>query len=137
MQISFDQVLVTAGLKQTRARQALLAIFAAENRPLDVPEILNLLKKQHVSVDQATVYRILEIFLQKRIIERFEFLEGKFRYELSGIEHHHLICETCGRIDDISDCSISTLEKEILEKKGFTTKHHSLEFFGVCQTCLP
>ena len=137
MQISFDQVLVTAGLKQTRARQAILTIFSQENRPLDVPEILNLLKKQHVSVDQATVYRILEIFLQKRIIERFEFQEGKFRYELSGTEHHHLICEECGRIDDISDCSVSTLEKEIFERKGFTTKHHSLEFFGICQSCLP
>ncbi len=135
MQISPDYVLSTAGLKQTRARHALIRIFTVENRPLDVPEILSLLKKEKISVDQATVYRILDVFLQKEIIDRFEFQEGKFRYELAGTEHHHLICESCGRIDDVSDCGIPSLEEEILRKKGFITKHHTLEFFGLCQLC--
>lgn len=135
MNSQYIQLLSSAGLKQTKARQALLRIFEEENRPLDVAEIIHSLKKHRISADQATVYRILDVFLQKGIIDRFEFQEGKFRYELAGIEHHHLICEVCGSIDDIADCGVSRLEKEIRRKKGFTTKYHSLEFFGICRSC--
>lgn len=137
MQISHTEKiqLQDSGLKGTKTRVAVLHILSEENRPLDVAEIINGLEKHNIAADQATVYRILDIFAQKGLIQRFEFQEGKFRYEKSGDDHHHLICEQCGKIEDISDCDINDLEKDIQKKKGFTVKRHSLEFFGLCQNC--
>lgn len=133
--IDYKKELVGAGLKQTKARQALLQILAREDRPLDVLELTDFLKKESVEVDQATVYRILDIFQKKGIISRFEFQEGKFRYEISGNDHHHLVCEACGKIQDISDCNIPDLEEDIFKKKGFKVSHHALEFYGLCSEC--
>jgi Fur family transcriptional regulator, ferric uptake regulator len=123
------------GLKQTPARIAVLSILQEQNRPMDVAEILELVRSEGIETNQATVYRILDIFCEKGMVNRFEFHEGKFRYELAGADHHHLLCESCGRIEDLSDCNIPDWEVEITRKKGFLVKRHSLEFFGLCQNC--
>lgn len=127
--------LQTSGLKGTKPRLAVLHILEEENRPVDVTDITSSLEKHNIAADQATVYRILDTFVQKGLVHKLEFHEGKFRYEKAGMDHHHLICEQCGRIEDISDCNIPGLEKEIKKKKGFVVKRHSLEFFGVCKNC--
>lgn len=132
---SYRRILQNAQLKITTARQAVLEFFAGRDTPADVVELLEYLKKEEIDADKATVYRILDAFYDKGIITRMEFGEGKFRYELSGSDHHHLLCERCGSIADISDCNIDVLEKEIKKKKGFIVKRHSLEFFGVCKQC--
>lgn len=123
------------GLKSTRGRSEILQILKHEDTPVDVMHIQSHLIKNNLSLNQATVYRILEMFLQKGLVKRFEFQEGKFRYELSGDDHHHLICEKCGKIVDVSDCGVAALEKEIEKKKHFLVKSHSLEFYGICKNC--
>lgn len=130
------RILIKANLKSTAARQVVMHFFEVNNQPVDAEKILEHLREHKLKTDRATVYRILEVFYARGIIDRFEFQEGKFRYELSGrSDHHHLVCVECGGIEDISDCSIGTLEKEIQEKKGFNVKRHSLEFYGVCKSC--
>ncbi|MBI4080236.1 MAG: transcriptional repressor [Candidatus Levybacteria bacterium] len=132
---NFRIILQKVNLKVTNARLGVLELFARSQKPIDAEEIFAYLQKEGVDADRATVYRMLETFYEKGIIDRFEFQEGKFRYELAGSDHHHLICEQCGRIEDISDCGINVLEREIKEKKGFLVKRHALEFFGVCESC--
>lgn len=127
--------LAKAGLKVTQSRIALLSLLEKHNRPVDVPHLLSDLKEKAVTADQATVYRILDAFYKKGLIDRLDFGEGKFRYEVKGKDHHHFICEKCGWIEDLSECSIQDLEKDITQKKGFLIRHHSLEFFGVCNKC--
>lgn len=124
-----------SGLKGTKPRLAVLHVLEEQHRPLDVAEILHGLEEHHIAADQATVYRILDTFTQKGLIERLEFHEGKFRYERAGEDHHHLICESCGKVEDMSDCNIGELEKDVKKKKGFQVKRHALEFYGLCQQC--
>jgi Fur family ferric uptake transcriptional regulator len=128
--------LKNVGLKATPARLALLKLFEKTEKPLDVSVMQKYLNKHDVDIDPATVFRIINMFTQKGITKQVQLGEGKFRYELSSREdHHHLICEECGDIEDISDCDIESLEKQINKKKKFLVKRHSLEFFGVCKKC--
>lgn len=122
-------------LKSTPARLTILSYLSEQQAPQAVEDIISHIASEHKAVDRVTVYRILETFFQKGLIKRLELGEGKYRYELAGEDHHHLICESCGAIEDISDCNISELEKEIVHKKKFLVKRHSLEFFGVCRSC--
>lgn len=132
----FKSILHLANLKVTHARTAVLQLLSDQDAPIDVGGIVNHLQKQRVDADKVTVYRILDAFVKKGLVERLEFGEGKFRFELSDRrKHHHLICEQCGNIEDISDCNIAILEKEIAKKKHFLVKRHALEFFGLCQNC--
>lgn len=127
--------LTDAGLKVTPARLAVLSFLEQANSPLTVDEIYEHIHTEHERADRATIYRIVDTFFQKGITTRLEFGEGKYRYELTGEDHHHLICENCGAVSDISDCNILELEKDITKKKGFTVKRHSLEFYGLCASC--
>lgn len=123
-------------LKATPARIAVLQLLEKADTPLDVASIIEYVKSQHIDIDPATAFRIMNVFAEKGIVTPIQFNEGKLRYELSNkADHHHLICENCGNIDDISDCNIPALEKDINKKKGFLVKHHSLEFFGLCKDC--
>ncbi|MBI2430492.1 MAG: transcriptional repressor [Candidatus Levybacteria bacterium] len=123
-------------LKATPARLALLSVLEETEKPLDTSMIIDSLQKEGVDVDEATVFRIINLLHQKGIVKQVQLREGKFRYEHAGkAEHHHLYCEACGAIEDISDCNIQRLEKEIREKKQFLVKSHSLEFFGICPAC--
>lgn len=126
----------SVALKATPARLAILQLLEQTQHPLDTAAIITYLENHNYAVDEATVFRIINMFTQKGITRQLQFNEGKFRYELaSKDDHHHLICESCGAIEDISDCGVSVLEKTIAKKKGFIVKRHSLEFFGVCLSC--
>lgn len=123
-------------LKVTPARLAILKLLELTETPVDVASIISYLDKHAIKTDPATVFRIMNIFTQRGIAKQIELQEGKSRYELStDSDHHHLICEKCGSIQDISDCGIDMLEKEIIKMKGFTVNRHSLEFFGICHSC--
>lgn len=128
-------ILQSSGLKTTEARLALIDLLEREDNPLDVFSIAESLKSSGVEVDQATIYRILDLLTQKGLISKLEFGEGKYRYELQKDHHHHLICQSCGKIEDVEGKFVDEIEKEIKHEKGFLVKSHSLEFFGVCKSC--
>ena len=123
-------------LRATPARIALLNLLETTEKPLDVQSMIDYLYKKHIQTDPATVFRIMNMFMEKGIVKQIQLNEGKARYELSSNgDHHHLVCKSCGAIEDISDCNINALEKDIKKKKKFIVTSHSLEFFGVCEDC--
>lgn len=126
------EVKLTAGLKNTPSRLAVLSVLKEKNNPLDVLQIFELTKDK---TDLATVYRTLETFLNNGLINRLEFGEGKYRYEIKRKDHHHLICRACERIEDVEDKFMNKWENEIKVERGFLVSNHSLEFFGVCKQC--
>lgn len=123
-------------LRATPARLAVMTFLEKAKSPVDVTSVIDYLSINSIKTDPATVFRIMNLLTQKGITTPIQFQEGKTRYELSSKEdHHHLICENCGKIEDVSDTIIPTLEKEIHKKSGFLVKRHSLEFFGLCALC--
>ncbi len=125
-----------ASLKATPARLAVLQLLEKTEKPIDVASIIEDLKTHGIKADQATVFRIINMFTTRGLTKQVQLNEGKFRYELSSKpDHHHLICENCGDIIDISDCAVTDLEKNIEQKKNFKITSHSLEFFGLCSNC--
>ncbi|MBI5123661.1 transcriptional repressor [Candidatus Roizmanbacteria bacterium] len=125
-----------ASLRATPARIALMTLLESTKKPLDVQTMIAFLEKKAIKTDPATVFRIINIFTEKGLVKQIQLNEGKFRYELTTTaDHHHLVCEKCGDIEDISDCNINDLEKDIEKKKKFKVTSHSLEFFGICSNC--
>lgn len=128
--------LQNVALKATPARLATLKILETTDRPLDVATIKSRLQKNGTVIDPATIFRMMNAFSEKGLVREVNLQESKLRYEpTTRADHHHLVCEECGAIEDITDCNIGVLEKEIQEKKEFTVNHHSLEFFGLCKNC--
>jgi Fur family ferric uptake transcriptional regulator len=124
-----------AKIKKTSARLAITDYFYNIDYPVDIQEIIKFLRSKDLNTNKTTVYRIIEYLYNNNLLERLDFGEGKFRYEIKKGDHHHLICNKCGRIEDITDNFINDFENEILDKRGFQVKKHSLEFFGICKNC--
>lgn len=123
-------------LRATPARVAVMNFLEKTSQPVDVNSVIDYLNTSGIKTDPATVFRMMNTLTQKGIIMPIQFYEGKTRYELSNKDdHHHLICDNCGKIEDISDITIPELEKEIKAKQKFLVKRHSLEFFGLCNLC--
>lgn len=127
--------LQSTGLRITPTRVAVLSILANTQKPMDIASIYDEVSRKHVDADQATIYRIIESFIEKGLISRVQLQEKKFYYEAKRAEHHHVVCTKCGNIEDVSNCNISNLIKEIEHTHGFMVKTHSLEFFGLCNNC--
>ena len=126
----------SVSLKATPARLGVLRLLESANMPVDVSAMSQYLQENNIEVDKATVFRIINLFTERGLTKQIRLNEGKFRYELaSRKDHHHLVCENCGRIEDIN-CSIDEVDREIKAKKQFAVKHHSLEFYGICRSCL-
>lgn len=123
-----------ANLQITQPRIAALQLFEGHNTPLDSDHIINHLEKEF-GIDRATVFRILNVFVEKGLIRRLEFGEGKARYELAKEDHHHLICDNCGKVIDFPDTMIPPIEEQLSKKYKFHIQRHSLEFFGLCEDC--
>ena len=122
-------------VKNTPARSAITQFLSSISTPVDVAEIINFLHSKKLNTNKVTVYRTIDFLLKNGIITRLEFGEGKFRYELNKTHHHHLVCQNCGKVEDVEGVFVEELEKKIRSKKGFLIKSHSLEFFGLCQNC--
>jgi Fe2+ or Zn2+ uptake regulation protein len=123
-------------LRATPARVALMKFLESSNKPVDVQTMIEYLEKKAIKTDPATVFRIVNTFTEKGLTKQIQLQEGKSRYELAGgIDHHHLVCTHCGDIQDISDCNIDILKKDIEKKKNFKVTSHSLEFYGLCSNC--
>ncbi len=125
-----------ADLRATPARLAVMSFLEKTGQPVDVTSVIDYLNANGIKTDPATIFRMMNTLTQKGITTPIQFQEGKSRYELSSKEdHHHLICENCGKIEDVSDTIVPTLEKKIKKKYGFKVVRHSLEFFGLCKLC--
>jgi Fur family transcriptional regulator, ferric uptake regulator len=124
-------ILKSKGIDATLARTHILAACIDQKMPLDASDIAALVGDK---VHLATVYRTLEKLVAIGLLERIDFQEGKFRYEYVH-DHHHTVCESCGKVEDIKDQGIAEIEKTVKKDTGFLVTKHVLEFFGMCQRC--
>ena len=122
-------------LKSTPARAAITDFLRRSSSPVDVEEIINFLRSKKLKTNKVTVYRNIEFLYKNKVVERLEFGEGKFRYEIKKRHHHHLICTNCGKIKEVEGDFLKKIEEEIYKDKNFKVTGHSLEFFGLCRNC--
>lgn len=122
-------------LRKTPARVAIIEFLGLSDFPVDVEQTIKFLRNKNLNTNKVTVYRTIEKLYKSGIINRIEFGEGKYRYELQKNHHHHLICTNCGKIEDVQGDLLENLQSKINKRNGFLIKSHSLEFFGLCKNC--
>lgn len=125
--------------RNTRARTLILEIFEKCHLPITAMEILEKLEAAGCKANKTTVYRQLESFTEKNLINEVHLGDGKTRYErvCEDHHHHHIVCRSCKAVDEIKvHDDVSELEKRINKEKKFKVLSHSLEFFGICHNCL-
>lgn len=131
-----EELLKEHNYRVTGGRMALLVFLRHAKKPLSVGDIQKQLDYQ---IDKVTLYRALEDFARSKIVAKISLRDAATYYEFihANHHHHHIVCEKCGKIEDIESCNQDSLQKEILKSaKSFKIiNSHSLEFFGICKEC--
>lgn len=124
------------GMKSTKQRNLIFNILnQAQN--MTAEEIYLELRKVDYAINLSTVYRILDIFIDKGIALKSNFPEEhKCIFEINRFEHkHHLICLKCKKIVCIDDCPLAEFERHIEQQTDFNITDHKLEIYGYCNNC--
>lgn len=123
------------GYRITSQRKYILSELS--HTPITAEELFTRLQKRNIAADIVSVYRTLELFTGMNLVEEIDLGDGKKRYELytDGNHHHHLVCNTCGKIENVNLAGEKLLLNEIALQTHFQVKRHSLEFFGFCKKC--
>lgn len=121
----------------TRPREWIASVLAREPRFLSAAQIHERLERAGVRVSLSTVYRTLERLRGKGDITARAEADGEATYMRCepARHHHHAICRTCGKVEDV-DCAASEQFAESLRAlHGFELDGHAMEFFGTCNAC--
>lgn len=135
------------GLRLTEPRKLILDVLNDAKDHLSAEELYMQVHKIYPNVGLTTVYRTLDLLERMGIIAKFQFGDGRNRYELIQSpqkpgHHHHLVCINCKRIidyDDFVDEEIELLrkvEQTLTEKHGFQINSHVIQFYGRCKNCI-
>lgn len=133
----YRKILVSKSQRITIPRLKVLEVLGANNKPLTISDLHNILndgvKKK---IDLVTVYRIVNLFVKLSIVSEVHFGDEFKRYEMMkhGHHHHHIVCKICNKVECLDICIMKELEKSV-KQKGYSHITHSLEFFGVCNSC--
>ena len=126
-----------AGLKVTGPRLKILEILeGSPTRHMSAEGIYKRLIESNEDIGLATVYRVLTQFEQAGILERSHFESGKAVYELNeGTHHDHLVCTSCGKVEEFYDPEIEKRQQLVAKGKGWTLQDHAMSLYGPCSDC--
>ena len=129
--------LKNTGLKATLPRLKILELFQShKDNHLSAEDIFRILITQKSDIGLATVYRVLAQFEQAGLLRRSNFEAGKSVYELDeGLHHDHMVCLTCGKVDEFVDDKMEQRQLEIAKKYGFHLEEHAVAMYGTCANC--
>ena len=133
------------GFRITIPRQAILEIFTRTSKHLSAEDVYLEVHKIYPGIGLTTVYRTLELLHQMGMVFKFDFGDGRSRYELAkgpnAVHHHHLICRACGRVVDYAEFVdkeedlLREMKKGLSKKYNFKIDSHQMHFYGLCSDC--
>jgi len=134
------------GYRITVGRKAVLDVLIVADKHLSAEDIYKKVNFHYPAIGLTTVYRTLEILVNMGVVFKFDFGDGRARYELMegskrSTHHHHLICTECKRVVDYTDfiddeiALLKKTEKGLSNKYNFTITNHLIHFYGLCSKC--
>ena len=126
------------GLHLTPLRRRVLDILAESSAPLGAYAIIEQLsRREGKRIAPPTVYRTLEFFLDHGFIHKIESRNAYAPCEHLGHAHQGvlLLCEKCGRSDEIEDVGLDHLLRETAARAGFAPHRQMVELLGLCRDC--
>ncbi|WP_296228947.1 ferric iron uptake transcriptional regulator [Ralstonia sp. UBA689] len=128
-----------AGLKATSPRVKILEILATgtdHGRHLSAEDVYRQLLTSDLDIGISTVYRVLNQLVDAGVLLRHTFEAGHAVYEINeGAHHDHLICLSCGRVEEFHDDAIEARQERVASERGFVLREHALALYGLCPAC--
>ncbi|MCW2132195.1 Fur family transcriptional regulator [Arthrobacter sp. VKM Ac-2550] len=130
-----EDLLREAMLRVTRPRTAVLEAVRAHPHA-DADTITGVVRTELGTVSKQAVYDVLAALTDARLVRRIEPSGSPARFEARvGDNHHHLVCRSCGGIEDV-DCAVGAAPcLSASDDHGFTIDEAEVTYWGICPDC--
>jgi Fur family ferric uptake transcriptional regulator len=123
-----------ARARLTPQRRAVLDAIEATNGRFTALELFQRARRSFPRLGLATTYRTLELLRETGSLHALSG-EGRPAYvRCSPKHHHHLVCLTCGSVEDTELCATPS-QRALTRRHGFRAESHELEIYGICRRC--
>jgi Fur family ferric uptake transcriptional regulator len=120
------------GHRVTETRRRIIRALLDASNHFTIEDVLHSVP----DVGRATVFRTMKMLLDLNVVCRVLMEDGNIQYRLSSRgHHHHLVCRSCGRVEDFAKCDVAALVEELARKTEYQIEGHWLEVYGTCASC--
>ena len=122
------------GFRETDARRAIVETVSTRTAS-STPASFTRISSAGASAGRLSS-RTLDLLVELGVLNRLHTDERCSAYIVCADQHHHhLVCERCGAVQEISDARIERAVRAMAVETGFRAREHHLEIVGVCATC--
>jgi Fur family ferric uptake transcriptional regulator len=138
-QCDYVRLIEASGLSALPNRVQVIEAIGDSRAPLTAQEILDALQQSH-NINRVTLYRILDLLVHYRLVERMSAGDRSYRYGLGESTNHprhpHFYCTRCGHMECLEAASLD-LDLAAL-KQATSSEVHRVEvrLDGICRQCL-
>jgi Fur family ferric uptake transcriptional regulator len=130
----FEHRLRGAALRVTRPRLAVLAAVH-EHPHADTDSIIQTVRTE-LDVSHQAVYDVLRALTTAGLLRRIQPTGSVARYESRvGDNHHHVVCRSCGAIEDVDCAHGSAPCLTASDDHGYVIDEAEVVYWGLCPAC--
>ncbi len=132
------RAVAAAGRRGGGARRAIVEFLGRQRCCVTAQEIFDGLRAEGRAVGIASVYRVLELLVELRLVQRLDVGNGTSHYEAvrpDGEHHHHLVCDDCGRVDAFEDDRLERALSSVAGRVAYDVGGHEVVLRGACGDC--
>jgi Fur family transcriptional regulator, ferric uptake regulator len=120
----------------TPQRQLILKTIRNHTGMLDARELFKLVSQKDQSISLATVYRSLNLFKQRDLIDEHRMGKSRCCFELKkSMEHQRVMCKLCGKIIEFESPLILDLVQKLQSENNFFIDKVDMCIQGICGEC--
>jgi Fe2+/Zn2+ uptake regulation proteins len=124
------------GYRLTPQREMIVEAIAHSGRHMTAEEVLEIVRQKTSAVNIATVYRTLDLLVEKGLATRADLGEGRVVYAtVRHGPHIHLVCRRCGRVLEADAALLAPLTDALREQYHFCCDTTHLAITGLCEAC--
>lgn len=124
------------GGRVTESRRHIVeAIAGSDDHHLTAAGLIETLRHDDPDVHESTVYRTLDRLVALDILEPVQITPGATVFHVRERRHHHLLCDSCGRLIETDPDLLDGVADRIEADHGFAIRA-AVTLHGRCRDCL-
>lgn len=124
------------GYRLTPQRMMVVEALHGADEHVSAEEIYAEVKARYPYANISTVYRTLDLLKELGLVTEIALGDGCVRFHPAERgHHHHLVCQKCGRLIDLPESALTSLEKTLTDMYQFKPDLKHMAVFGLCSRC--
>ncbi|MCQ6557688.1 Fur family transcriptional regulator [Paenibacillus mendelii] len=119
----------------TTPRRTIYEIVTDASDHPTASDIMDRLKHRGCHFAYATVYNSLRYLTEEKMIRELKLEGDASRYDARVEDHQHILCTSCGKVDEVMVQAPEEWLRRIAEETGYVIEEEQFLFKGVCTEC--